>query len=244
MKLKKLALIIPGILSLFALASCGKETANYIEDDEEAIEALAYYSYSFDSSEKTVKLKEYLGGSGDVEIPGAIGTYTVTEIGDSCFKGKAITAITIPDTIVTIGDAAFVNNYIEAVVIPDSVISLGEDVFYNPGIVQAKLTSVTIGSGITSIPARTFKGCTALTDVYIPDTITTIETEAFSDCEVLRSLVLPKTIKTIRTQAFEGCDSFKYIYYCGSEDDWQNVFVDDLYNDSFVGAEITYNYER
>ncbi len=245
MKSKKLALIIPGILSLFALASCGnKNTKSVIEDDDIAVEALAYYEYSFDKEERTVTLDEYLGGTQDIEVPGVIGTYTVTKIGASCFKGKAITAVTIPDTIVSIGNAAFVNNYIESVVIPDSVVEFGEDVFFAPGIVKPRLESAIIGSGIKTLSARTFKGCTALTDVSLPDGLELIDTEAFSGCNALRSLVIPSSVKMIRTMAFDGCTSFEHIYYTGSESDWNKMFFDDLYNEAFVNAEITFNYIR
>ena len=110
MKYKKLFILIPGILSLFSLSACNEESYSYIEDDDEARVALANYNYKFDSETKEVTLKEYKGNPGEVEIPGVVGTYTVNKIGAKCFKGKGITKLTIPDTIVYIGNSAFVYN--------------------------------------------------------------------------------------------------------------------------------------
>jgi len=63
-------------------------------------------------------------------------------------------------------------------VIPDTVTSI--DLELSP-----KLTSVTIGKGITSIESNAFGSCTSLTSVTIPDSVTDISSRAFYGCDSL-----------------------------------------------------------
>lgn len=61
---------------------------------------------------------------------------------------------------------------------------IGEDAFYH----CTGLTSMTIGSGVTSIGDRVFSGCTGLTSVAIPDSVTSIGEFAFSGCSGIKEV--------------------------------------------------------
>ena len=92
------------------------------------------------------------------------------------------------------------------------------------------LTSVTIGSSVTSIGIRAFSCCTGLTSVTIPDSVTnigygsfyncthltyvtmgsgvtSIEPTAFCNCSGLTSITIPESVTNIRYQVFSGCSS-------------------------------------
>jgi hypothetical protein len=73
---------------------------------------------------------------------------SVTSIGESAFATGGyqgtITSVTLGKNVVTIGNSAFYSNKLTSVVIPDSVTSIGANAFSSN-----KLTSVTIGSGVT-----------------------------------------------------------------------------------------------
>ena len=69
------------------------------------------------------------------------------------------------------------------------------------------ITSVSIGSGVTSIEQIAFSGCTSLTSVVIPDSVTSIEDGAFSGCTSLTSVVIPDSVTSIEDGAFSGCIS-------------------------------------
>ena len=64
-------------------------------------------------------------------------------------------------------------------------------------------------SGITEIPASTFKGCSNLTEIFIAPNITTIGQEAFVGCEKLDTVIFQSTssakLNTIGHSAFAGC---------------------------------------
>ncbi len=76
-------------------------------------------------------------------------------------------------------------NYFEDTDLPDSIRSVtvtGGDIqnraFENLG----RLTSITIGDGVTSIGERAFYGCTGLTSLSIPDSVSSIGEDAFIGC--------------------------------------------------------------
>ena len=69
-----------------------------------------------------------------------------------------------------------------------------------------KLTSVTLGDGITTIPDRAFYGCKALTQMPMSDKMTAIGDAAFSGCTSLTDIVIGKNVKTIGEEAFYGCE--------------------------------------
>ena len=61
---------------------------------------------------------------------------------------------------------------------------------YSPFFSQSKLTSVTIGSCVTSIGEYAFSGCTGLTSIVIPNSVTSIGEYAFYGCSGLASIVV------------------------------------------------------
>jgi len=73
---------------------------------------------------------------------------------------------------------------------------------------NARLTSVTIAEGVTSIGYGAFYGCTGLTSVIIPSSVTSIGYGAFSNCTGLTSLTITEGVtlsSIIGESAFSGC---------------------------------------
>jgi hypothetical protein len=100
--------------------------------------------------------------TGALVIPGVIGGYTVTSIGDSAFSScTQVTSIVIPDSVTSIGNKAFDN--------------------------CSSLTSINIPS-INTINVQTFRGCINLTSITIPASVQLIFAGAFSTCSKLASI--------------------------------------------------------
>lgn len=69
----------------------------------------------------------------------------------------------------------------------------------------SNLTNLTIGDGITNIPASCFAYCSSLDNVIIPDSVAEIGQSAFEGCSSLKNLTLSKNIKKIPNNCFSSC---------------------------------------
>ena len=116
----------------------------------------------------------------------------ITEIPAGAFRliGRALTSITIPNSVTSIGNQAFQNcTSLTSITLPDGVTSIGNLAFEY----CTSLTSITLPDGITSIGYYTFQGCRSLTSITIPDGVTSIGTSAFYDCTGLTSITFKNT---------------------------------------------------
>lgn len=166
--------------------------------------------------------------SGSISVPETVtnnGTeYSVTKIGESAFKGSAVTSVSMPEGITIIGFEAFSGcQNLETVALPESLTTFGSHAFSS----CKSLKAIKIPSVVTTIPDRCFSGCSSLESVTIPEGVTDIGGAAFSGCNLkaltlpeslekigssafcsnssLKSVNIPAKVKTIETQAFYGC---------------------------------------
>ena len=185
--------------------------------------------------------------SGSVSIPETVtnnGTeYSVTKIGESAFKGSAVTSVSMPEGITSIDyNAFFVCQNLESVTLPESLTTLGIRAF---GGCQS-LKTIKIPSGVTAIPGHCFNGCVSLESVTIPEGVTAIGDEAFQSCNLnaltlpeslekigdcafynngaLRSVNIPAKVKTIEPQAFYNCGLTELVIQEGVQTIGYNTF--------------------
>ena len=81
-------------------------------------------------------------------------------------------------------------------------------------------------------------------EVVIPDSIndlpvTEIGSSAFEGGDIT-SIVIPESVTNIGDSAFENCDSLDYIFYPGSEGDWEKISIGDN-NETITDAVIHFN---
>lgn len=79
-------------------------------------------------SQMTVSEKEFSTLDSLERVELSVG---VKDVGNNAFKGKAITSLSLPDTLVSIGDYAFFGNRLKLIDVPDSVQSIGQNAFYS-----------------------------------------------------------------------------------------------------------------
>lgn len=185
------------------------------------------YSYDDSGTPATATITDYdpttssLGYSPNIPAAVTIGahSYTVTEIDDSAFQSKGLTAVTIPSTVTDIGSSAFYANSLSSVVIPSAVDAISSSAFaYNSltsvtlptnlltignwAFEHNQLASVVFPNSVTSIGQDAF-AYNNLSSVTIGNSVTVIKKEAFY-VNQLPSLVIPDSVTTIEESAFDS----------------------------------------
>jgi hypothetical protein len=89
---------------------------------------------------------------------------------------------------------------IVSIALPAGVTSIGKLAFYG----FTGLTQVTLPEGLTSIGEYAFEECTALEQVTLPDSLTSIGNGAFSYLTALTQITLPEGLISIGDRAFSG----------------------------------------
>ncbi len=70
----------------------------------------------------------------------------------------------------------------------------------------AKIQTVLLQDGVTSIGENAFSQCESLTEVYLPNSLTKIGASAFVGCTKLQSIRLPAGVSSIGDYAFSECE--------------------------------------
>ena len=149
--------------------------------------------------------------SGSISVPETVtnnGTeYSVTTIGESAFKGSAVTSVSMPEGITSIDYNAFSGcQNLETVALLESLTIFGFRAFESCKL----LKTIKIPSGVTAIPGSCFYCCSSLESVTIPVGVMTIGQYAFLGCN-LKELTLPSTVTMIGSRAFDSNNRFQSI---------------------------------
>ena len=133
------------------------------------------------------------------------------------------TSFIIPDSVKTIGLAAFFwCDNLESITMSDNVETIEDHAFYY----CFSLKDVTFSKNLKTIERFAFYVCRELEEIIIPDGTESIKLYAFAGCENLKSVYIPKSIQYINCNAFIGTDALTEINYCGTEEDWNNIIID------------------
>lgn len=145
------------------------------------------------------------------EIVGADGTEksffeNLTSIGESAFKGTAITKATLSNLTV-MGNYAFKESALEEVSFGKKLTS-GKYAFENCN----NLATVTLSTTQDKIFNSMFSQCSALESIALPDTVKTIEDNAFASTGITGTLTLPKSLTEsgLSASAFWNCSISAY----------------------------------
>lgn len=139
----------------------------------------------------------------------SLGYYQVLGAGQTTANKNSIYS-TIIDNIrignnAIIGDYAFYNCSPSFITLPNTLTSIGIYSFYgNAG----KLKSISLPSGMTSIPQRAFYNSQSLLTISIPYSVNTISNNAFMNTQFV-NISIPYSVNTINGSAFYGVSLLK-----------------------------------
>ena len=214
--------------------------ANVFEGDGN----LEYFSGA-DSTAGELYLPNLTGTLGNTAFKGCaklisvVSLGSITSIGNNAFENCVnLATINIPSTVTSVGTNAFNNtawynnqpngpiytskvlykckNTSGTLVIPNDIVSITQNAFNN----CSGLTSVTIGSGVTSIGIGegVFKDCTALSTITVDSNNAKydsrnncnaiIETDTNKLVAICNTATIPNSITAIGNRAFSGCSRF------------------------------------
>ena len=84
---------------------------------------------------------------------------------------------------------------------------------------------------------------TGLKEIRIPDSVKLIGNEAFFGIFVLREVYLGSGITSISGEAFRLCSNISDVYFSGSEDDWNKIYIGDG-NETLISATLHLNHKE
>lgn len=102
---------------------------------------------------------------------------------------------------------------------------------------------VIVEDGIETLDEGIFERMSLL-KVYLADSVQEIGKSAFLRCSELKEIRLPANLTKIGNSAFAGCDSLTDVYYPGSEEQWNQIAIDEGGNDALKNAEIHFESEK
>ena len=141
----------------------------------------------------------------DAELPAGL-----QALGGSSFSGTALTAVTIPASLVTFDSDVFRScTSLQSLTIEDGVTKLGMQAFLS----CTALESVTIPGSVTYAGNSTFKNCTSLQNVTLSEGLTTLGYSMFSGCTSLAGITLPESLTEVPYMAFANCTALTKITF-------------------------------
>ncbi|MDE7108076.1 MAG: leucine-rich repeat domain-containing protein, partial [Clostridiales bacterium] len=120
------------------------------------------------------------------------------------------------------GALAYCENLVE-IIMNDGLDSISNNAFYGCG----KLQEVVIPDSVSSMGGKVFDYCTALKYVKLPASLDVINYDLFLGCEALESVVLPQSLTIIARAMLTDCPDTVKVYYCGSEQQWNAIQIND-----------------
>ena len=190
------------------------------------------WAVDFDDSVTTVSLREDTVGiagqafSSSQKLRHMTICDSVKYIGASAFSFCQVLAdVAIGEGVIDIANRAFYScGELLRVDVPDRVTYIGDYAFQS----CSKLSAVTFGSGLQSIGDSAFNECKALTSVEIPNGVTKIGLYAFAWCG-LQTVILGNGVEFIGNSAFASNNDLTAVYYCGTENDWNEMETNEGY---------------
>ena len=173
------------------------------------------------------------GSIAEIKLPSGL-----TYLGAEAFYGcSRLEEITVPKQITSIEDDLFGECCsLKRITLPNGIYTIGRRCFQN----CSALTEITLPKSLTEIGWFAFCDCTGLKEIILPDSMKTLYEGAFYGCNSLESITIPARVSGIGDNSFGNCSALKDVYYTGTRENWNAVWVGDR-NDYLQNATWHFN---
>lgn len=185
----------------------------------EGIEPATAAELTFTADASGVTITGYTGGATVLVIPAELDGKPVVAVGEGAFRGAAVRALSLPDSLRRIGFGAL-EKCRELVTLRTPLLCAdGKDWFaslfgadsYMSGAtaVPAKLTTLILtgGADLRTVPDYCFYGCTGLETVGLPAGVEAVGAFAFYGAGSLAYVSLPDSLRRVGEYAFANCQT-------------------------------------
>ena len=104
-----------------------------------------------------------------------------------------------------------------------------------------KTSVIPADDSVTAIAWGAFRGAQGITEIVIPDSVKEIGGYAFEDCTDLEKIVIGKGVESIDWDIFRNDDQLTEVYYTGSEEEWNEIYIDSE-NEVLFNLTVIFNY--
>ena len=136
----------------------------------------------------------------------------LTTEGNRCFFPGA-TSVVIGDQVTTINENLFNGAYkLSTVTMGSGVTNIGKYAFGNTGTDESVTAqSITLGANVTTIGDYAFTNCSKLTTLDLGTSLTAIPENMLFGCSALTSITIPVSVQSVGAHAFYDCDGLTAI---------------------------------
>lgn len=173
------------------------------------------------NKDKTILKQFPFGKSGSYSIPSSVTSladeaFGIRVFGNTVFYTPTCAGLTnliIPNSITNIPDYAFAQCIgLTSVSIGSGLSSIGIQAFF----ACENLVSVRIPGSITNLGSEAFEGCTSLASITLEYGLVSIGDQAFNSCGELPRIVIPASVTNIGMNAFFQCFNLHLIFFLGN----------------------------
>ena len=209
-------------------AKCTNCGANLTVDETKDAAVCQYCGSAF-IVEKAINNYNTTINAGVVKIYNTVSEYEIVAGELMGYNGKSLNPV-IPEGVIKINKKAFKGKMISSVTMPDSVLYLDDWAFAEcPALTSVKfsknlkeisgyaffmcsgLEKIELPSNIEGIKEYAFSQCSNLSEVKFNDGLRYIEKHAFSECPKIKEIILPDTLTGLGNYAFSICTSLENV---------------------------------